>query len=314
MGRRLHWVMLDNGDLPSALRDPSATIFTWDVINATSDILARLISCSVMGKPMPKPRVLVLRAPGTNCDVESAYAFEKAGAVAVSLHVNRLIDNPRLADNYQILCLPGGFSYGDDIAAGRILAAQLQSRLADMLDRFRQDDRLILGICNGFQVMMRLGIFFEESSDQAPATLFWNAQGRFESRWVHLKVAGSNSPFFRGIDTMYLPMAHAEGRILFRSPEAAHQLQQEGQLALQYCMPDGNVSETPLAYPWNPNGAARNIAGLSDATGRIVGLMPHPERHLEATHHPAWTRRASQPEHGDGFAMFQNAVEYFASN
>ncbi|MFN9851809.1 MAG: phosphoribosylformylglycinamidine synthase subunit PurQ, partial [Planctomycetota bacterium] len=136
---------------------------------------------------MAKPRVLIVRAPGTNCDVETEYAFELAGAETQRLHVNQIIDHPRLAERFQILCFPGGFSYGDDIAAGRIAAVQWQTRLSDTLAQFRSEDRLVLGICNGFQIMMRLGIFFDEDIDQTPATLTWNRQARFETRWVHLK-------------------------------------------------------------------------------------------------------------------------------
>ena len=136
---------------------------------------------------MAKPRVLVLRAPGTNCDVETSYAFEMAGAEPVRLHVNQLMENPSLASTFQILCFPGGFSYGDDIAAGRILATQIKTFLSETLEMFRQEDRLVLGICNGFQIMMRLGIFFEQAEKTPPATLTWNRQGRFEDRWVHLK-------------------------------------------------------------------------------------------------------------------------------
>jgi phosphoribosylformylglycinamidine synthase subunit PurQ / glutaminase len=261
---------------------------------------------------MAKPRVLVLRAPGTNCDEETAFAFESAGGEAVRLHVNRLIENPLLADNYQILALPGGFSYGDDIAAGRILATQLTSRIPEVIEKFRSEDRLVLGICNGFQIMMRSGIFFDRGTTNPPITLFWNAQGRYEARWVHVKVGKTNSPFLNGLDTLYLPMAHAEGRILFRDQAAADELETQHQLALRYCTQEGETSDVALPFPTNPNGAANNIAGITDVSGRIMGLMPHPERHLVPTHHPAWTRREMQPEHGDGFAIFKNAVEYFA--
>lgn len=261
---------------------------------------------------MTKPRVLILRAPGTNCDLETAHAFEMAGAETVRMHVNRLIERPQSAENFQILCFPGGFSYGDDIAAGRILASQLDSHLSETIDRFREEDRLVLGICNGFQIMMRLGIFFESTQKQHPATLYWNAHGRFEDRWVHLKVEAPHSPFLQGIDTLYLPMAHAEGRMIFRDEKAKDQMKEDGQLAFRYCREDGSTDSKPLPFPINPNGAEENVAGICDPSGRILGLMPHPERHLFATHHPFWTRRETQPEFGEGFAIFKNAVSYFA--
>jgi phosphoribosylformylglycinamidine synthase len=275
---------------------------------------------------MAAPRVLVLRAPGTNCDVETAFAFESAGAIVNRIHVQQLIDRPILANNHQILCFPGGFSYGDDIASGRVLATQLIAYLPDMIESFRQEDRLVLGICNGFQIMIRLGIFFEDSSSSlsnsstmpAPlATLTWNQQGRFEDRWVHLKVSENDSPFLRDIDQMFLPMAHAEGRFVTRpsngtGPSAAETLQKQKQIPLRYCRPDGFTSDDVLPHPDNPNGAEMNVAGLCDESGRVFGLMPHPERHLFPTQHPFWTRRDAQPEFGDGMKMFQNAVDFFA--
>jgi phosphoribosylformylglycinamidine synthase len=234
-----------------------------------------------------------------------------AGAQAVRLHVNQLIEHPALASTYQILCFPGGFSYGDDIAAGRIFATQLKTFLSDTIESFKQEDRLVLGICNGFQIMMRLGIFFDTDATSPPATLTWNRQGRFEDRWVHLKPTSDHCVFLKGIETMYLPMAHAEGRFLFRDAQAEQSLSEQNQVALRYCTPDGVSSSEPIAFPFNPNGAQGNVAGICDATGRIFGLMPHPERHLFATNHPHWTRREVQPEHGEGLKLFQNAIAYF---
>ncbi len=261
---------------------------------------------------MANPRVLLLRAPGTNCDIETAFAFESVGATVASIHVNQLIETPQLGDGFQILCLPGGFSYGDDIAAGRILAQRLKVHLYDLVSQFRGDDRLVLGICNGFQVMMRLGIFFPGEEESPPATLALNAHARFEDRWVHLKNLNSNSIFLRDIDTMYLPMAHAEGRFVVRDAATEGQLKGAGQLGLRYCKEDGSTGDDRLEFPDNPNGAQCNVAGISDPSGRVFGLMPHPERHLDPTHHPFWTRRKEQPEHGEGRKLFENAVSYFA--
>lgn len=263
------------------------------------------------------PRVLILRAPGTNCDEETAFAFEKAGAVAERVHVNRLIENPNLGDRYQILCLPGGFSYGDDIAAGRILASRLSNHLDQLVRAFCDGDRLVLGICNGFQVLMRLGILTEGLGAPNLATLTWNNHGRFEDRWVHLKTEmnpANPTPcvFLRDIDQMYLPMAHAEGKFMTASPEVLATLEKAGRLAIRYSSPEGTTGNEILPFPDNPNGAEANVAGICDATGRLFGLMPHPERHIDPTHHPFWTRRSQQPEHGEGFKVFQNAVGYFA--
>lgn len=265
---------------------------------------------------MPSPRVLVLRAPGTNCDEETAFAFEKAGAVAERVHVNRLIENPALKDRYQILCVPGGFSYGDDIAAGRILATRLRQHLSDLVDAFAHGngDRLILGICNGMQVLMRLGVLTEGvgTGDAAPATLTWNNHGRFEDRWVHLVVDQTPCVFLRDIERMYLPMAHAEGKFVAAGPEVLDELRTQGRLSIRYCHGEqGGVEDQVLPFPHNPNGADANVAGVCDASGRVFGLMPHPERHIDPTQHPFWTRRQQQPEFGDGFAMFRNAVSWF---
>jgi phosphoribosylformylglycinamidine synthase len=263
---------------------------------------------------MTKPTVLVLRSPGTNCDLETVYAFELAGANVISIHINELIDKPIAAEKCQVLCFPGGFSYGDDISAGRILASRFQNHLSDLIEKFREEDRLMLGICNGFQVMMRMGVFFDQGTSsvaKSPATLTWNRQGRFEDRWVHLKTSSHQSPFLKDIESIYLPMAHAEGRFVFRSEIARGQMAQQNQIALQYCDSDGQTSETILPYPVNPNGADLNVAGITDSTGRFFGLMPHPERHLFPTHHPTWTRTETLPEYGEGLAIFQNAVRYF---
>lgn len=268
---------------------------------------------------MSSPRVLVLRAPGTNCDEETAFAFEKAGATAERVHVNRLIENPSLKDRYQILCVPGGFSYGDDIAAGRILATRLRQHLAGLVDAFvhGNGDRLVLGICNGMQVLMRLGVLTEGvgTDESAPATLTWNNHGRFEDRWVQLAVDETPCVFLKDVQQMYLPIAHAEGKFVAQSDGVLSELQSQGRLALRYAQGgegQGSVQSELLPFPENPNGADANVAGVCDSTGRVFGLMPHPERHIEATQHPNWTRRAEQPEHGDGFVMFQNAVNWFA--
>ncbi|MEC8473864.1 MAG: phosphoribosylformylglycinamidine synthase subunit PurQ [Planctomycetota bacterium] len=265
---------------------------------------------------MSSPRVLVLRAPGTNCDEETAFAFENAGAISERVHVNRLIENPTLKDRYQILCVPGGFSYGDDIAAGRILATRLRQHLGDLVQAFAQGngDRLILGICNGMQVLMRLGVLTEGvgEGESEPATLTWNNHGRFEDRWVHLAVDQTPCVFLRDVDKMYLPMAHAEGKFVASDSAVLAQLREQGRLAIRYSRGESAaVEDDILPFPMNPNGADANVAGVCDSSGRVFGLMPHPERHLDPTHHPSWTRRAEQPEYGDGFAVFKNAVDWF---
>ncbi len=274
------------------------------------------------------PSVLILRAPGTNCDQETAYAFEVAGARTQSVHVNRLLENPRLADEFQILCLPGGFSYGDDIAAGRILGNQIRHHLADAMHAFKAAGKLILGICNGFQILLKSGLLLEDDPALGPAaTLAWNASGKFEDRWVRLNAASSTSVFLNGIESIYLPVAHAEGRFVARDEQTLAALDAGGHLALRYApLGDAPGDRVALAqpvekhatangevpYPANPNGSSRDVAGVCDATGRVFGLMPHPERHIDRTHHPRWTR-GEGGDVGGGLKLFRNAVAYFAA-
>lgn len=262
---------------------------------------------------MSTPNVLILRAPGTNCDQETAYAFEQAGGRTEILHINRLLENHSLFDRFQILCIPGGFSYGDDVGAGRILANQIEHHLAEKLAEFKAAEKLILGICNGFQVLLKSGILLENDAQAGPAaTLTWNDSGRYEDRWVKLGVDGTTSVFLAGIESMYLPIAHAEGKFVARDDAVLGRLGAAGQLALRY-RPLHDGADPPLEaavpFPDNPNGSALNVAGVCDASGRVLGLMPHPERHIDRTQHPRWTRGEGS-EHGDGLKMFQNAVKY----
>ncbi|MEQ9407889.1 MAG: phosphoribosylformylglycinamidine synthase subunit PurQ [Fuerstiella sp.] len=275
---------------------------------------------------MNSPRVCVLRAPGTNCDIETAHAFEMAGGSADRLHLFRLLDDPTLLSQYQILCIPGGFSYGDDIGAGVIFSRQLRGKLNDVMCEFLHRDKLVLGICNGFQVILKAGLLMrrgiessEDSDFEHDITLTWNNSGRYTDRWVRLKVASSKSVFLTGVDELEVPIAHAEGRIAVAADSVLEDLRANQQIALCYWSDDAaRMAETVedvtriavLPEPFNPNGSIANIAGLSDSTGRVLGLMPHPERFLFATQHPQWTRRRLTGA-GQGLKIFQNAVGYF---
>jgi phosphoribosylformylglycinamidine synthase len=256
-------------------------------------------------------RALVLRTAGTNCDLETQFAWEKAGARAERVHINRLIENPRRLADYQVLTIPGGFSYGDDIAAGKIFANQLVHHLAEVLHDFLAADRLVLGICNGFQVLVKCGLL-PGSADGRPtlsqtATLTNNDSGRFEDRWVRLRTDTDRCALLAKGDVLDLPVAHGEGKFIPAADLPLEKLEKAGQVALRYVGPDG---KTGAGYPWNPNGSVGDVAGISDPTGRILGLMPHPERHVLAEHHPQWTRRPPA-EAGDGLAMFRRGVAYF---
>ncbi len=262
---------------------------------------------------MAAVRVVIVRAPGTNCDQETAYAFEQAGARADIVHVNRLLESPAVAQQYQILCIPGGFSYGDDVAAGRIFAGQIRHHLVDAVTRFRDEGKIVLGICNGFQVLLKSGLLLtDDPQGSAPATLTWNDSGRYEDRWVHLRVDGTRCVLLRGLESLYLPIAHAEGKFVARDADTMRQLDDAGQLVLRYGYPppSPDISSKTLPFPFNPNGSQANVAGVCDSSGRVFGLMPHPERFIDPTQHPHWTRLPAACE-GQGLQLFRNAVEFF---
>ncbi len=263
-----------------------------------------------------QPRVLVLRSPGANCDEETQYAFNLAGGNAERIHVNRVLENPAVLDEFQILCIPGGFSYGDDVSAGKILGSQLEYRLGDALQAFKQRDTLALGICNGFQVLLKSGLLTTEGESSPPGTLTWNTSGRYEDRWTRLRVAGETCVFLQGMQEMEFPIAHAEGRFLPRDRAKLDAMEAAGQLPLRYIARHGKPGDE-VNYPDNPNGSVAEIAGVCDVTGRVFGLMPHPERFIDATQHPQWTRKFDSRDldnfpPGDGLAIFENAVRYFA--
>jgi len=262
---------------------------------------------------MAHVKVLVLRTAGTNCDQETVHAFHLAHAEVEKVHVNRLIENPKLLENYQILALPGGFSYGDDIAAGKILANQLMHHFRDEVRRFIDADKLVIGICNGFQVLVMTGILpglphEQNNGSMLQATLACNDSGKFEDRWIYLQPGTDKCVFVEPNQRIYLPIAHGEGKLCFAQPELLVQTQAAGLVAFRYVDQNGQFG----AYPINPNGSTDHIAGLCDATGRVLGLMPHPERHVHKTHHPHWTRLTQEElQQPNGLNIFTNAVRYF---
>jgi len=250
---------------------------------------------------MIKVRTIILRAPGTNCDEETAFAFRQAGAETSLVHISQLIQREQRLEDYQILVVPGGFTYGDDLGAGKVLANEIMLRLGDDIERFVESGRLILGICNGFQALVKAGILPGSGSRQR-LTLATNDSGRFECRWVYLSTnKKSRCVFTQGIEHLYLPVAHGEGKVV-----ADTEVLTGLDVALYYTDEHGNRQ---AGYPYNPNGSAENIAGICDSTGRIFALMPHPERHIRSSQHPRWSRQKAGNQ-GDGFQIFQNAVEW----
>jgi len=261
----------------------------------------------------PAPRVIVLRAPGTNCDEETAAAWQLAGARAETWHLGRLLEDPSLLDRFQILTIPGGFSYGDDLGAGRIMATRLGHAMGDALWRFHDRGGLIAGICNGFQVLVRCGLLPGPAPAGAggpapcPATLAHNDSGRFEARWIKLRPRPGLSPFIEFDDPIELPVAHGEGKFLLADQREMESLDKAGQVVLKYADEQGSPTQD---YPANPNGSSHAAAAVCDPTGRIFGLMPHPERFVLAIHHPRWTRLGETlAEEGQGLRIFRSAVK-----
>ncbi len=255
---------------------------------------------------MAKVKVLMLRAPGTNCDFETQVAYETAGAEVDSALVTELFRGEKKLNDYQILVSPGGFTYGDDISAGKIFANEIRLRLGEDIKKFVEGGKLVMGVCNGFQVLVKAGILPGITGNGTqPVTLTTNDSGRFECRWIYLKV-NEKSPcvFTRGIRSLYIPVAHGEGKLV-AEPGVAEKLN----VVVQYADEKG---DTAAGYPYNPNGSINNIAGICDDSGRIFALMPHPERFIRWTQHPRWTREKPR-ESGDGLQVFINAVNWVKS-
>ncbi len=259
---------------------------------------------------MVKVEAVVLRAAGINCDAEAEHALELAGAKAERVHINRLIEDKSLLEGYHILVIPGGFSYGDDVAAGKILANQIRHHLYGAVHKFIDDGKLVLGICNGFQVLVKCGLLGDgPSNGQQSVTITNNDSGKFEDRWVYLSPQTDRCVFIEKDMQIYLPIAHGEGKVVTKSDADLKELQNGGFVAFKYVDKDGSEGD----YPINPNGSTGSIAGLTDSTGRIMGMMPHPERFVRATQHPHWTRLENRGE-GDGTGIFRNAVNYINKN
>jgi phosphoribosylformylglycinamidine synthase len=258
-----------------------------------------------------KPKALVLTGYGINCDYETQHAFNLVGADAKRVHINDIIDKIENLEDYQILAFPGGFSFGDDISSGKVLANKMKFNIFGDLQKFIDDGKVIIGICNGFQSMVKLGILpaFERNYKKQVTTLTFNDSGRFEDRWVYLRInPKSRCIFTKNIDMLYLPVRHGEGKFVAKEI-FLQKLNKNNQVALWYVDEKGNLS----GYPWNPNGSLENIAGICDGTGRIFGLMPHPEAYLYKTNNPRWTREKLSEE-GMGVKIFRNAVDFIKEN
>lgn len=270
---------------------------------------------------MTSINALVLTGFGLNCDYETAYALELAGALAHPIHINALIQGQVRLEDFQIIVFGGGFSWADDHGAGVIQAVRMKTNLGDKLLKFVRDGKLVIGICNGFQTLVNLGMLPAINGDyqERSVALINNDCGNFRDQWVHLAV-NSESPcvYTQNLKTIELPVRHGEGKF-WAEPNLIRQLEKNNQIVLRYALPDGKPANT--SFPYNPNGSVKDIAGICDPTGRIFGLMPHPEAYNHWTNHPNWTlvrercRRNSQKfptdEKTPGVQIFLRAVQYF---
>ncbi len=268
-----------------------------------------------------KPRSLILFGNGINCEYETAHAHKLAGFKPDLMHINVLGENALEIHNYSFIHLPGGFLDGDDLGSAKAQAVKWkyqkikdsEKRFIDELVRFVQEGKIILGICNGFQLLVKTGLLpaIDGNYGKQSVTLTFNDSGRFEDRWVDIKTNQfSNCIFTKGMDKIYLPVRHGEGKLVSENEDVLDMLQEKGHIVMQYVDEQGNATKE---YPCNPNGSVKAIAGLCDSTGRIFGLMPHPEAYIYYTQHPRWTREDVRNKE-NGLKIFNNAFKYVTEN
>lgn len=273
---------------------------------------------------MANTRAIVITGNGTNCEMEAAHACRLGGFdEAVIAHIAEILSGDIRLDDFHFLNLTGGFLDGDDLGSAKAQANRLKhatvagtcEKLVEQFSRFIRDGKLILGVCNGFQLMVKMGMLpgFDGNYLAQSVTLTHNDCGRFQDRWTYLKVdPASPSVFTRGIEKgIYLPMRHGEGKFLCDSDATLERIEREHLAAFKYCGPD--YAAATMEFPANPNGSVNAIAGICDPTGRLMGLMPHPEAFVHYTQHPRWTRE-QLPEEGDGLILYKNAAEYVRKN
>lgn len=251
-------------------------------------------------------RVIILTGYGINADKELQWAFNLAGGKADLVHLEDLIENQKLLNGYQILAFPGGFSFGDHIASGKVIANIIKYNLLENIKEFIERKKLIIGICNGFQIITKLGLVPNiDGKYNQGCSLIENNSAKFEDRWVWVKNTQKNSIWLNKITQLYLPVRHGEGKFITKDKIILDDIEQNNQISLKYIDP----SNESVKYPFNPNGSVLDIAGITNKTGTVFGLMPHPEAFLFKENHPNWTENI-QIEH-TGLEIFKNGIKYF---
>ena len=268
-----------------------------------------------------KPKVAILTGFGINCDYETAAVFEMAGGESERIHINHLCNNNKILSDYQILAIPGGFSFGDHLGSGRLMGNRMRFNIREQLEDFVSSGKPIIGICNGFQVLVKTGLLpgKEKPDFKQTASLTLNNSGKFEDRWVTLEF-DNNSPciWTKNITRMEVPIRHGEGKFVMPEKSQLDELKNNNQIVARYVDPELKIgtglTDTPIPYPLCPNGSMRNIAGICDPTGLIFGLMPHPEAYHSSWLHPRWTREIKNHGEGEGMKIFHNAIQYVKDN
>ncbi len=267
---------------------------------------------------MTKPKVIVMAGYGINCEEETSFVFEKAGAETEIIHVNDLIDGHKSMKDFQIMAFPGGFSYGDDTGSGNAYANKARNHLWEQVRDFVTQDKLVIGICNGCQILANLGLVPGYEYGNREIALMHNKTARYECRWIDMKVTSEKCVWTKGIDVLRCPVSHGEGNF-YAKPEVIAKLNEGDQVVFRYVKPDGSLAGGE--FPHNPNGAVEDMAAVCDPSGRILAVMPHPERNWTFYNQDNWTKIREKaeregiavPEEGQGMAMFRNGVDYFTS-
>jgi len=268
---------------------------------------------------MKKPKVLVITGYGLNCEEETAKAFVMSGGDSKIMHINDIIANPKVLDELKIMAFPGGFSYGDDTGSGNAMANKITNNMKEYILKFVEKDNLVAGICNGFQILVNLGLLpaVDKKYGERQAALMPNNSARYQNRWIHIKKVSDKCVWTKGVNMLHVPVAHGEGNF-YTEAETLAKMKENDQIVFKYVKEDGSPANGE--FPINPNGAMEDIAAICDPTGRILGTMPHPERFNSFTNEDGWELKKekliregkSLPKEGEGLIIFKNAIKYFS--